>query len=145
MDEKNVNQTEPNTTQPEDNGAPGERKFTQEDVNRIVQDRLAKERSKTERTQHDQDEQAKKDLADRESRLACKEFILDNDYPKELLDCIDTSNPEEFKSKAEALYNAVKRSQKKAPPPAFSSEPASYSNPLGEAFGRGAKHKPKTY
>lgn len=132
-------------TQPEDNGDQNQRTFTQEEVNRIVQDRLAKERSKTERTQQEQDNKAQEELTARESRLACREFLFDNNFPRELLECIDTSNLEEFKTKAEKLYNAMNKTRRGVSSPIFNAERPSYGDPLDEIFGHNVKHTPKQY
>ena len=89
-------------TQPAGNGKAAEKTFTQEEVNRIVSDRLARERTKAQQpTPVDEREQA---LALRENALNCREFIEKNkNYPPELLDLLDTSDFEGFKSMAEKL------------------------------------------
>lgn len=143
LENKTEAQTTPET-QPEDNGVQSERKFTQEEVNRIVQDRLAKDRTKSERTQQEHKDQAQKDLAARESRLDCREYLIDKDYPKELLDCIDTSNPEEFKTKVEAAFRAITYRTPREPAPLKSTEDYIYDN-LGSAFEYGRKHEPKQF
>lgn len=146
MNENNVNQNEPNNTQPEDNGVQAEKTFTQEEVNRIVSERLAKERSKVEQSQQIQEDQRTAELTARENLVTCKEFIMDNGYPKEILDCIDTSNPEEFKKKAETLNNAFLEHQRRhlKPSPRFSGEQP-FHDSLGDAFSLNAKHTPKRF
>lgn len=59
------------STQPEDNGGDG-RTFTQAEVNRIIADRLARERSKQEPTA---EEQRARELDARENRLKCREYL----------------------------------------------------------------------
>lgn len=72
--------TEPETTPtPEDAGGQGERLFTQEELNRIVGDRLARAKRET-----DTDEREAA-LKAREARLDCREFLSDKKYPAELL------------------------------------------------------------
>lgn len=144
MNENNVNQNEPINTQSEDNDVQAERTFTQEDVNRIVSERLAKERSKAEQSQQIQEDQRAAELTARENTVACKEFIMDNGYPKEMLDCLDTSDPEEFKKKAETLFNAFLEYQRRhlKPSPRFSGEQP-FSDSLDAAFSRDVKHVPK--
>ena len=108
------------TTQPAENGKAAEKTFTQEEVNRIVSDRLARERTKAQPpTALDEREQA---LALRENALNCREFIEKNrNYPPELLNLLDTSDFEGFKSMAEKLLKAFPnisplRQVKGAPP-----------------------------
>ena len=137
-------------TQPEENGTQsgsgsgdGERKFTQEEVNRIVKERLQRERSKAGSEQAEQFTAKAAELAARESRLTCKEYLLDSGYPPELLDAIDTSDSEKFKSKAFALMNALQSKPVTGrPTPDFSPE-APPVDGIAEAFSKPAKHVPK--
>lgn len=100
------------TTQPADNGDQGGGKmFTQEEVNNIVRDRLARERAKNTPQEPTEEEKRVQDLNTRESKLACREYVMDQGLPRQLLDVLDTSNYEEFKSKADivtGLLNANK-------------------------------------
>lgn len=150
----NANQTEPDT-QPEDNGdknqsgsGDGERKFTQDEVNRIVKERLQRERSKAGAEQTEQLTAKAAELAARESRLACKEYLLDSGYPQKLLDIIDTSDPEEFKRKAADAASAFASgsgSGSGEKPYTQHRFVQSEYNPdhIAEAFSLDAKHKPK--
>ena len=95
------NETQQQPTQPADNGtSAGEKMFTQDDVNRIVQERLAKERSKNEPSP---DQIREKDLAARESTMTCKEYIAEQNYPKGLLELFDTADHEQFKQKVDKM------------------------------------------
>lgn len=79
------------------------RLFTQDEVNRIVSERLSRERERlaAEPSEVDKREQA---LIVRENACKCMEFILNNDkYPNELLGVLDTSDFEKFKKKADKL------------------------------------------
>lgn len=94
------------TTQPEANGAPAGKTFTQEEVNKIVSDRLAKERAKQEPQSDpaaEQLAQREKELAARESRMTCTEYIKEKRLKPELLDIFDSSNAEQFKETVEKL------------------------------------------
>lgn len=152
MDEttQNANQSAKLDTQPEENGSTqsstdkqSERLFTQDEVNHIVQERLQRERNKVNTEQNDQSAARAAELDARESRLKCKEFVLDNGYPHELLDAIDTSNPEEFQRKAFAIVNAVQaRPVTGRPTPDFHAEDPA-CDPVAEAFSSNAKHKPR--
>lgn len=69
-----------------------QRTFTQDDVNRIVQDRLAKDRAKA------SEEMSKKEqeLAQREFRLNSRQKVLDKGYPESLIDALNCSSEEAF-------------------------------------------------
>lgn len=168
MNETEVNTKEPDT-QPEDNGAKAEKKFTQEEVNKIVQDRLAKERSRNEQSKTKQDDPKIIELNARENKLICREFLMDNGFPSQMLECLDTSDPEKFKSNAISLFNSILATQqrpiKPVPMTTEDNAPMGYppviigrgsgvatpsahprenlSSPLDAAFSSSAKHKPR--
>ena len=80
-----------------------ERLFTQAEVNAIIKKRLSKIE-----TQHTAAaESAAADLAKRESRLNCREYLLDNGYSTTLLDILGTDDFETFKKKTEAIYTNI--------------------------------------
>lgn len=97
----NTNQNteqQPTTPTPEASGGQGgEKMFSQEEVNRIVGERLA--RAKRE-TATDEREAA---LRAKEARLDCREYLSDKKYPVELLDILDTADVESFKGNVERL------------------------------------------
>ena len=80
------------------NGGTGGKTFTQEEVNRIVSDRLAREREK--QPKDDEREQA---LKAREARLDCRDYLDKKKYPVALMDVLDVSDVEKFKKSADAL------------------------------------------
>lgn len=92
-------------TQPEDNGST-EKVFTQEDVNRIVQERLARERAKTPADQLTEMQERTANLEKREAALSCREYIAENGYSKALLDVFSTDNADAFKGSIDALHKA---------------------------------------
>lgn len=110
MSEINTNQnTElPTTPTPEASGDQGgDRMFTQADVNRIVSDRLARERAKAEPTAIDERENA---LKAREARLDCRDWLEELSKGGKaasgvmgLLDILDTGDSEKFKKTVTAL------------------------------------------
>lgn len=109
-EEMNTQNTEQQpTTQPADNGNQGGSKmFTQDDVNRIVSERLARDRQ--ERSAQKEVDARERDLQIRENRMTCREFLSDNKYPAELLDLVDCSDVEKFKEtigKINGLYEAA--------------------------------------
>lgn len=96
------------------NGGPGGKVFTQEEVNKIVSDRLAREREKP--PKDDEREQA---LKAREARLDCRDYLDSKKYPAALLDVLDSSDVEKFKTAADALakqFPSVVQSQEVPPP-----------------------------
>lgn len=104
---ENINQNgqqQPTTPTPEASGGQGSAKtFTQEEVNRIVADRLARERAKTEPSPADEREQA---LKAREAKLDCREYLDAQGYPAALLDVLDSSDAAKFKASVEKLVKA---------------------------------------
>lgn len=66
----------------------GERTFTQDDVNRIVQDRLAKDREKASKELGEREQE----LAQREFRLNSRQKLADKGYPETLLDALNCSS-----------------------------------------------------
>lgn len=138
---KNEGQTT-GTTQPEANGAPAGKTFTQEEVNKIVSDRLAKERAKQEPQADpaaEQMAQREKDLSARENRLTCTEYIKENGLDAALMDIFDTGNAEAFKANVEkllALYPAIDPAKPKCPTFTLGTSGGSGPDPIAQAFGR---------
>lgn len=105
-------------------GGTGGKTFTQEDVNRIVSERLAREREKL--PKDDEREQA---LKAREARLDCRDYLDSKKYPAALLDVLDSSDVEKFKAAADALADKF--------PGAFTEQPVPppYSPTTGTTGG----------
>lgn len=76
----------------------GGRTFTQDEVNRIVSDRLAREREKLPK-----DDEREKALKAREARLDCRDYLDSKKYPAAILDVLDCSDVEKFKTAADAM------------------------------------------
>lgn len=95
---------QPTTPTPEASGAQGEKLFTQADLDRIIGERLSRERAKAEPSPEDTREA---DLRAREARLSCREFISAEGYPAALLELFDTSDAEKFKAAVERLDGIV--------------------------------------
>ena len=70
----------------------GGKTFTQDDVNRIVQDRLAKDREKASKELGEREQE----LAKREFRLNSRQKLIDKGYPESLLDALNCSSEEAF-------------------------------------------------
>lgn len=77
--------------------------FTQDDVNRIVQERLAKERSKG--TGNGEDELSKRaaELDLRERKLTAREKLRENGLPDYLVDALNMNTDEDFQKSMEAI------------------------------------------
>lgn len=144
MDEitdKNID-PQPNT-QPAENGNQGGGKmFTQQEVDRILKERLARERAKAAPQEPTEAEKREKDLTARENRLSCREYLLENSLPKELLDVLDTSDVAKFRRAAETVHGLMKAYKKPYAAPLYS-----HDVPIDPktGFEPDRKHKPKGY
>ncbi|MBU5625682.1 hypothetical protein KQI82_01870 [Oscillibacter sp. MSJ-2] len=134
MDDTNVN-TQPNNAATAETSGQGERTFTQDDVNRIVSDRLAREREKLTKAEPDEKEQA---LKAREARLDCREYLNGKQYPAALLDILDTTDKDRVCGIVDALAKefplmlAKVRGADTPKPPVIMSE--SIDSRIAEAF-----------
>lgn len=105
-------QQQPTTPTPEASGGQGgERTFTQSELDRIVQERLARDRasrptaSERERALAEREQK----LAAREAYIECQEHLKAAGLNMKYLELVDTSDPEKFKA-------AVKEFQEVARP-----------------------------
>lgn len=103
----NQNTEQPTTPTPEASGDLGEKMFTQADVNRIVSERLAREKAKAEPSAIDERENA---LKAREERLECRDYLEGLSKGGKaasavlgLLDILDTADSGKFKKTVSAL------------------------------------------
>jgi len=117
MEDTNIQNTEqqPTTPTPEASGDQGEKLFTQADLDRIIGERLSRERQKAEPSPV---EAREAELKARETRMDCREFISAEGYPADLLDILDTSDTEEFKEavrKLDAIVGLPSKHRKSAP------------------------------
>lgn len=96
-----ITEQQPDTTPtPEVSGDQGEKLFTQADLDRIIGERLARERAKAEPSPEDAREA---DLKAREARMTCREYLSDKKYSAELLDILPTGDAEAFKVSVDKL------------------------------------------
>lgn len=114
-------------------------------VNKAIKKRLAREKEKP--NEPGADEAA---LKARSAKLDCREYVIDNGLPKELLDVINTDDVEAFKEKAEKMRGVIeaniKKHSVKYPEVEDNGEVIiSLSDNLSSAFSKGVKHKPKDY
>lgn len=129
-----------------------EKKFTQEEVNRIVQDRLKREKAKQEKLQ-DQEEPGSNEVADeqeksvamRENRVECREFIADKGYKRELLEILDTSDAEKFKRQAEQLAELYRGQEETKVYPGPRRNPSYAKDSQHNGSFAKTKHVPKQY
>lgn len=105
MDENNMNQN----ANPAANEGTGEKTFSQEDVNRIVGERLAKEKAKA---NNDVDfSKREQELEQRELLLTAKEVLTDKGLPVQILDalnCTDKETMEKSISTIETIFKEYK-------------------------------------
>lgn len=110
MDEnKDLSGTQQPDAQPAEKGEQGAGKlFTQTEVDNIIRERLARERAKNSPQEPTEEEKRAKDLSIRENRLSCREYVMENHLPAELLDVLDTSDHENFIKNAEKLSGLLR-------------------------------------
>lgn len=84
-------------------GTQVERLFTQEDVDRIVQGRLAKEKSKGTGNGDDELNKRAAELDLRERKLTAREKLRENGLPDYLVDALNMNTDEDFQKSMEAI------------------------------------------
>lgn len=132
--QENARDLEAAKADPGENGGTGGKRFTQDEVNRIVSERLAREREKP--SQADEREQA---LKAREARLDCREYLDSKRYSAALLDVLDSSDVEKFKAAADALADKFPGAFTETPtPPPYSATTGTagsfHTDPIADAF-----------
>ena len=108
MDENKTTNTNP------ESGA-GAKTFSQDDVNRIVGERLAAEKRKGEVALAEREQQ----LAQRELLLTAKEKLSENGLPMELLDALNVSSPEAMEKAITTLKGVIDKIKGEARPVKF--------------------------
>lgn len=121
--------TQPNNADPAVNGDQGKepKMFTQEEVNNIVSERLKREREKREEAQTVNEKE--KALNDRENRFSCREYIAEKGYRVELLNILDTSDAEKFKTAADKIHEVYGFTRELAERRPYFSAPKKTHNP----------------
>ena len=94
----------------------GEKTFSQEDVNHIVGERLAKEKAKGEAALAEREQQ----LAQRELLLTAKEKINEMGLPAELVDALNVSSPEALEKALSTVKTVLDKYKSEARPMKFS-------------------------
>ena len=122
-----------------------ERMFTKEEVNDIVTKRLQRAKRQQEKTTADPQTEA--DLLARASRLDCREYLIDNGLPSGLLDVVDTSDLEAFKTKVSELDKLYKQAVPRYPSVKDGGEVLNLDkgvdSAIKKAFSKNAAHVPK--
>lgn len=108
MDENKTTNTNP------ESGA-GAKTFSQDDVNRIVGERLAAEKRKGEAALAEREQQ----LAQRELLLTAKEKLTESGLPVELLDALNVSSPEAMDKAITTLKGVIDKIKEDRPKPVF--------------------------
>ena len=93
----------------------GETTFTQEQVNKIVSDRLAREKVKSEAALAEREQQ----LAQRELLFTAKEKLNESGLPVELLDALNVSSPEAMDKAITTLKGVIDKIKGEAQPVKF--------------------------
>ncbi len=102
MNTENMNQNQ--NTDPSVNQGAGEKTFTQDDVNRIVQERLAKDREKASKELGEREQE----LAQREFRLNSRQKLIDRGYPDSIMDALNCSSEEAFDKALDVIDGLIK-------------------------------------
>lgn len=103
MDENKTTNTNPEA---------GEKTFTQEQVNAIVGERLAKEKTKNEAALV----QREQEIAKRELKITARERLASEGLPAELLEALNISDPETLERSIAIIKKAVKKSNNETGP-----------------------------
>lgn len=145
--------TEDRGRQVEPQGKPQEnpeKKFTQADVDRIVKERLSRQKASHAEEINEENKAKEHELGEkeaelirRESRVSCKEYLLEKGLPVGLLDVIDTSDSESFQKRTEKVLEMFGGSRR-AKAPLASTEPPIHGGSVAAAF-RNPVHKPKPF
>lgn len=80
-----------------------EKLFTQAEVDKIIKKRLERMKRSSEPKENGKLQERETELLKRENLLNCKEYLLNNKLPLELVDIIDTADTETFIKKVTLL------------------------------------------
>ena len=113
MENTKTNQVNQEQATPQANGQT-EKLFTQDELNRILTERLKREQMKYIRAANTRVQQKEAELIEREKKLAaremrlnCREYVKEKGFPAEQLDALNTCDFEGFKKKADGIYAAL--------------------------------------
>lgn len=111
----------------------GEKTFTQEQVNQIISDRLARDRAKGEAALAEREQQ----LAQRELLLTAREKLTESGLPVELVDALNVSSPEALEKALSTVKTVMDKYKSEARPMKLRGVKAaeSLSGPQGTSNG----------
>lgn len=141
MDENMVNETEGIETVDINVPANTEKKFTQEELDVIIKKRLSRYKDYESSMQNLETREA--ELTAKENWLNCREYLIAQGYPSELLEVIDTSNVDEFIKKADKASGLFQKQNNKKVAPLASDNDTTMGN-VTSAF-ENTKHKPRQF
>ena len=102
MNTENINTTAETTATPAEQT--GGKTFAQDQVNTIVQERLARDREK----QSEELGKREQELLQRELRLNSRQKLIDRGYPEDILDALNLSDEKSFDNALDLLDKYVK-------------------------------------
>lgn len=154
MNENTQNTTQQANTQPEDNGGNAEKMFTQEDVNRIVSERLTRDRanrgSSSDERKTDLDER-EAELNERESRLVQLEIsnmkqrvAIEVGLPLAMASRLTGDDEDAIRADANELVKLMRPQHKTPPMRNPDAKPGAAIAGYGSEMSN-TKHKPKRY
>lgn len=128
------------------------RMFTQEEVNRIIKQRLAKVKETNMATEEEISKKVDEAVAARtaeldakEQLINCRQYLIEKRYPKELLNALDTSDFDNFKQKADSLVSVFAGVGRSAPFGSVEARLDAKGGALDHAFNSNQKHTPKKW
>ena len=102
MSTENSNVNVPGVTPADNKG--DQKTFTQEQMNAIISDRLARDRQK----QNEEMSKREQELAQRELRLNNRQKLLDRGYPEIIMDALNCSSEEAFNKALDLIDGLIK-------------------------------------
>jgi len=131
MNTENMNQNQ--NADPSANQGAGEKTFTQDDVNRIVQERLAKDREKASKELGEREQE----LAQREFRLDSRQKLIDRGYPESIMDALNCSSEEAFNKALDIIDGLIKERTPDPKQAELEKNRARFTQPLNPSRDRG--------
>lgn len=114
-DNTNINQNQ--NADPATGQGTGEKTFTQDDVNRIVQERLAKEKAKN--SGEADFAKREQELVRRELHMTAKELLSEKGLPVQLFDALNCTDEETMKKSIATIEKAFNDYKANLPKPVF--------------------------
>lgn len=103
MNTENINQNTDQTATPADQTG-GQKTFNQDQVNAIVQKRLAEDREKASKELDEREQE----LLQREFRLNSRQKLIDRGYPEDILDALNCSDEKSFDRALDIIDGLIK-------------------------------------